>query len=274
MQVSGQTTLGKHRHKAILYGLSPAGILKRMWSHRFWLSHGDNLDTIRTIALEHLKDGLRKMAEEGKPLYDRTELESTVQELLNASLAEFAPKKKRIGIVFGCFIPLHAGHIDMIERALKENESIIIGVTGHDMDRGVDFIPFLRRVRLMNEIYGGNRNIVISEIDDRAIGLTGTFSEEAWQTWCQELFRRTDFKPEYTGYEYTWYTGEDRYIEKLKQIYPEHTFVKLDRQIIPISGTVIREHLGDTRTEYEQYIHPVFNDYLNMMSNIEFEEEG
>ena len=36
----------------------------------------------------------------------------------------------KIGIVFGCFIPLHQGHEYLIDCAIKENDKIIIGVCG------------------------------------------------------------------------------------------------------------------------------------------------
>ena len=179
---------------------------------------------------------------------------------------------KRVGIAFGCFIPLHKGHMGMIDQASSENDFTVIGVTGHDYARGCDIIPFLRRVRLMRQIYGHRKDVIISEVDDKSIGLTGTFSVKAWRIWCDTLFRHAGLDPNTKNIKYTWYTGEDRYIEKIRQIYPNHAFVKLDRRIVPISGTEIREHLGDTRSQYEQYIHPVFNDYLRMMGNVEFEE--
>lgn len=46
----------------------------------------------------------------------------------------------KIGITFGCFIPLHVGHMAMIERSVRENDRTIIAVCGYDDDRGKDFI--------------------------------------------------------------------------------------------------------------------------------------
>lgn len=65
-------------------------------------------------------------------------------------------EKRRVGITFGCFIPLHKGHLSIIKQAETENNSVILGVTGHDMDRGRDFIPFLRRLRLMHSVYASH----------------------------------------------------------------------------------------------------------------------
>lgn len=167
-------------------------------------------------------------------------------------------KKIRIGITFGCFIPLHKGHMAVIHQAESENARVILGVTGYDMDRGRDFVPFLRRVRLMNSIYGNRTNIIVSEVDDKAIGLTGTFSISAWKSWCVELFCNAGFSPYDQRYEYHWYIGEEKYIAKIKALYPDHQFHLMDRDAIPISGTAIRENPG----AYMQDIHPMFWMYL------------
>lgn len=71
----------------------------------------------------------------------------------------------RIGITFGCFIPLHTGHLWMINKALTENDMVIIGVCGYDNDRGKDFIPFRDRYELMSQIYGSDPRIKIALID-------------------------------------------------------------------------------------------------------------
>ena len=167
-------------------------------------------------------------------------------------------KKIRIGITFGCFIPLHKGHLSVIQQAESENTRIILGVTGYDMDRGRDFVPFLRRVRLMNSIYGNRTNITVSEVDDKAIGLSGTFSISAWKSWCEELFYNAGYSPYDQRYEFHWYIGEEKYIEKIKALYPRHQFHLMDRDVIPISGTAIRENPGT----YMQDIHPAFLQYM------------
>ena len=173
-------------------------------------------------------------------------------------------EKRRVGITFGCFIPLHKGHLSIIKQAETENNSVILGVTGHDMDRGRDFIPFLRRIQLMHTIFACHSNISIAEVDDRSIGLTGTFSLSAWEAWCRELFYTAGYYPDDPHCEFHWYIGEKDNIEKIQVLYPQHHFHLMDRSIIPISGTAIREN----PEKYGGYIHPVFLDYLKKNGQI------
>ena len=158
----------------------------------------------------------------------------------------------KVGIVFGCFIPLHKGHLSLIDKALK-NDKVIIGVCGYDLDRGKDFIPFKDRIELIKEIF---KDLTVVSVDDHKIGLTGKFDLESWKVWCNELFKNADLNP--LENEITWYLGEQSYLEMLKTIYPKHTFELVERTVIPVSGTMIRENPNENIKE----IHPVFIEYL------------
>lgn len=145
----------------------------------------------------------------------------------------------QVGIVFGCFIPLHQGHIYLIERAIKENTRTIIGVCGYDDDRGKDFLPFRTRYELMKNKYKNNPNIIVVPIDDKKIGLTGKFDIPSWKLWCEELFKNANIDPNKNTC--CWYTGEQHYADKLSVLYPEHYCIVADRSKINISGTKIRK---------------------------------
>ena len=161
----------------------------------------------------------------------------------------------KVGIVFGCFIPLHQGHEYLIDCALKENDALIIGVCGKDTDRGQDFIPFRDRIKLMKKIYN-QPNITISVVDDAKLQLDGTFTYDNWCKWSNELFTNANYNPNEN--QYTWYMGEPSYYEKLKLIFPNHKIKVFDRNVNPLSGTKIRENL----TEYTNFINKTFLDYL------------
>ena len=161
----------------------------------------------------------------------------------------------KVGIVFGCFIPLHQGHEYLIDCALKENDALIIGVCGKDTDRGQDFIPFRDRIKLMKKIYN-QPNITISVVDDAKLQLDGTFTYDNWCKWSNELFTNANYNPNEN--QYTWYMGEPSYYEKLKLIFPNHKIKVFDRNVNPLSGTKIRENL----TEYTNSINKTFLEYI------------
>lgn len=163
----------------------------------------------------------------------------------------------KIGIVFGCFIPLHKGHNYMIQEALSENDKVLLGICGFDDDRGKDFLPFKIRQNLIKDKFAENNKVILSVVDDKKIGLTGKFDEISWKIWGDELFSGTHLNPNDEN-TYTWYTGEDFYIEKLKCVYPNHKFTLLDRNLLDISGTKIRNDLENNK----KYIDKIFLDYL------------
>ena len=164
----------------------------------------------------------------------------------------------KIGIVFGCFIPLHSGHVSLINRSLSENDKTIIGVCGKDTDRGKDFIPFRVRLKLMQQKYQ-NDNIVVVPIDDEKLKLDGTFTKDNWIKWGNELFQNASVNPFDPNIKFTWYTGELSYKEKLKDIYCNHRIILADRSINTISGTKIRNN----PKLYKDEIAPEFLEYMN-----------
>ena len=163
---------------------------------------------------------------------------------------------EKIGIVFGCFIPMHIGHESLIERALSENDRMIIAVCGYQQDRGRDFLPFTMRIKLVKEIFHDNPRVVVAVIDDKKIGLDGTFTHENWVAWGNELFSSAGIDPDLA--DFTWYTGEQSYVEKLQPIYPSHHFNLVDRTIVKMSGTEIRNdpmvHAEDINAVFEEYL--------------------
>lgn len=165
---------------------------------------------------------------------------------------------KSIGIVFGCFIPLHTGHLKLIGQSLCQCDQTVLVVSGYDTDRGQDFIPFRTRISLTKEAFQEYPNVLVIGVDDHAIGLTGTFSTDAWRRWGEELFRNAGLDPKAAGVTYHWYLGELSYLKKLVEVYPHHIFHLANREKLPISGTQIRERWQ----AYETDIHPIFFNYL------------
>lgn len=164
----------------------------------------------------------------------------------------------KTGIVFGCFIPLHEGHLSLIEKSWEQNDRTILAVCGYAGDRGEGFLPFPERASLMRRLYGDHPRTCVVTVDDRKLGLTGTFSLEAWKTWSEELFANAGCCPHDERVQYQWYLGEDAYATKLMRLYPSHRFHVADRSAVPVSGTQIRENWRACR----EHIHPLFAEEL------------
>lgn len=164
-------------------------------------------------------------------------------------------KPYKIGIVFGCFIPMHKGHEILINNCINSNDKTIIAVCGFDDDRGKDFIPFKDRYLLTKYAYPNNNVIVV---DDKKLGLDGTFTSDNWLKWMWEIFNQSKINPYDESIRFLWYTGEPSYVEKMQVLFPKHQFSVADRDDIKISGTKIRE----SPEKYINYINNVFKGYL------------
>lgn len=95
-------------------------------------------------------------------------------------------------------------------------------------------------------------------VDDKKLGLDGTFTLENWMSWCNEIFQNSEIDPQNKKYDITWYSGEDSYFDKISKLYPDHHFCLLNRDEINISGTEIRKNVE----KYEDVIHYLFLEYL------------
>ena len=170
---------------------------------------------------------------------------------------------ENIGIVFGCFIPMHKGHESLIKRALSENDRLILAVCGYQTDRGKDFLDFSTRFRIVTDMFKDDDSVIVVKIDDKKLGLDGTFTHENWVLWGNELFEQANIPPD--SAHFNWYTGESSYVDKLGAIYPDHTFNLVDRTVIRVSGTQIRNN----PTVFSDDINEDFRRYLQQSGKLE-----
>ena len=163
-----------------------------------------------------------------------------------------------VGIVFGCFIPWHAGHQSLFDKAYSENEEVVVAVCGYHGDRGENFIPFDDRLDLVKKKFRADPKVTICQVDDKLCGCDGSFSIDNWRRWSLLLFKNVRLDPNDKDTIYTWYFGDQSYLEAFNVIWPDHKKSVADRKVLPISGTLIR---NDPK-EHSAYIDPVFVAYL------------
>ena len=166
----------------------------------------------------------------------------------------------KVGITFGGYCPMHTGHLDLIMRAKKENDLCYVIVCGYDNEPRADEIGLTlnRRYSLVKQMFKDDEQIKVLKVNDTELGIDESMSESNWNIWLRCVEDQVEaleekIADEMIGWtEYTWYVGEQSYVDSLKKrIYDkqkDNTFgiidnvVYVERSKNPISATLIREN--------------------------------
>lgn len=157
-----------------------------------------------------------------------------------------------IGITFGCYCPLHQGHLDTIMKAKKENDVCYVFVCGYDNDRGGDILPLQKRYRLISEFLS-SENVIVCKINDTELGLDESMSKSNWQKWLEVVYNEILHRYSTSvPIDIKWYVGEERYVQDILSNTPfgirdkyniTDEFVELfDRAENHVSGTECRDN--------------------------------
>ena len=159
----------------------------------------------------------------------------------------------RIGMVLGCFAPLHKGHMELILRAKKENDKCFVIVCGYDGDKGEHLLPLKKRYRYVKETFKNDPLIEVISVNDTELGIDQSMHSGNWRIWIQYVINNC-VNPDEVDFHRTWYVGEPSYVNMIKKFDYWADVVLVDRQVLPISATMIRNN----PIKYWNYISPVF----------------
>ena len=155
---------------------------------------------------------------------------------------------------------MHQGHLDLIMRAKKENDLCYVIVCGYDNEPRADEIGLTlnRRYSLVKQMFKDDEQIKVFKVNDTELGIDESMSESNWDIWLHcvedqiEAFEEKIADEMYGFTEYTWYVGEQLYVDSLKKrVYDKqkvNTFgiidnvVYVERSKNLISATMIREN--------------------------------
>jgi HTH-type transcriptional regulator, transcriptional repressor of NAD biosynthesis genes len=147
------------------------------------------------------------------------------------------------GVVIGKFYPLHKGHQLLIETAIKNSEHLYIIICTKESEKPNPST----RLKWLNELYNRPNKIIIKQIVD----IYDQNDSELWAKLTKETigcYPDVVFTSENYGYEYASY------------LKCAHELVDLERIIIPISGTLIRNN----PYKYWDYLHQLVRQFYTI----------
>ena len=145
----------------------------------------------------------------------------------------------RIGVVFGTFAPMHQGHLEVILRAKKECDGVIVVCCGNNTDdKGCAVgLNLTKRYQYAREFFKDDDLVAVYAVHDPG---ENVYSLENWSPWMKTF--ETDVwsvavknKDAHT----VWYVGEPIYAADLISL--GYETVLLNRKLNPISATQIRQ---------------------------------
>lgn len=151
--------------------------------------------------------------------------------------------KKKVGVIFGKFYPLHTGHIHFIQLAISQVDELYI-VLGFDQERDERLFkesamskkPTVNdRMRWLLQTFKYQKNIIIEMLDETGI----TPYPNGWVEWSdrvKELFKLKNICPNII------FSSEQNDIELYEELFHiPAQLVDPKRQFMPISATEIRK---------------------------------
>jgi len=142
-------------------------------------------------------------------------------------------KKFKNGMVLGKFMPLHNGHIYLIDTAIENSEHVDIFMCSLESEP----IPGKIRHEWMQSLYGGRKNVTIHWVQDENPQTPDECEsfEKFYRIWCSTVYTRVgDLDVIFTSEEY----GE----EFANELDIEHYLVDIERGTYPVSGTKVRNN--------------------------------
>ena len=170
--------------------------------------------------------------------------------------------KFNCGVIVGRFSPIHIGHEQLINEALKDCRQVVVIVTADNISKETSY-SLDYRIHLVNKVYSSeiknNRLIVVPFVSNQK--LDTNYGDEIFRLVKNSVHKEAD----YIIY------GSDKNIEKCfsKDKINKLFCNKIDRNLIPISATMIRKMLKNNDKEnLEKYLNICVLEEYDKLKNI------
>ena len=180
----------------------------------------------------------------------------------------------KIGVCFGGYCPMTRGHMEVIMRAKKECDKLVVFVCGYKndqrandihmnlqlrtniIDRFLNFVPSITETQ-----HQYNSDIYVTDMDDDKIGLKeqDMLSLHNWEIWLDYAYKKIcrKWKACKSKNDIVYYVGEESYYKVITENFG-YNCVLINRNEIPISGTMVRNN----PVKYWNYIMDPFKPYM------------
>lgn len=150
---------------------------------------------------------------------------------------------KRIGAYVGKFLPPHIGHLSVIEKALSECDEVAIVISDNperskELCEKTGFPYFSAKTRLgwLKNHYKMQKNMKFYIIDESELKIKPYNMEEYSKLFWKNIDIKVNVK-----------YADESYRELNEKYFKECEFVPIDRNIIPIHGTDIRNDISNLK---------------------------
>lgn len=149
----------------------------------------------------------------------------------------------KIGVVFGTMAPMHVGHMSLVMKAKRENDGVVVIVSGYKNDRGEieAGLDLQKRFRYIRELFKDDDKVNVGKLDETDMPRY----PNGWKPWLKELENIVEhsIKEDMNDCDITLYCGEKEYKDKINQLRPQYHVSLVDRkEIVDVSGTQIRKN--------------------------------
>ncbi len=154
-------------------------------------------------------------------------------------------------VVIGKFMPLHNGHVYMINFAKNFSDELTVLVD--NLPKEIETMSLEARVNILKKEF---KDIIIKGIDIETYQEPED-AEDFWDFWKETIIRNVGYKPDYI-------IGSMDYIKKLAEVIGcQFIMVDKERDYIPISATIIR----NAYKEYENGNYSKLKEVYNYLPN-------